>query len=65
MTTPRLPLPLFLNVREAAEMLGVSTERLSRALKTAQIPSVQVGARRLIARATLEKLAALDPKDAA
>lgn len=51
-------LPLFLSVRTAANILGVSPERLLRALKADQIPSIQVGARRLIARATLERAAA-------
>jgi hypothetical protein len=57
--------PLFLSVIDASRMLGVSPERLQRALKAAQIPSITVGARRLVARATLEKLAAVGPKDAA
>jgi excisionase family DNA binding protein len=51
-------LPLFLSVRTAANILGVSPERLLRALKADQIPSLMVGSRRLIARAALEKAAA-------
>jgi excisionase family DNA binding protein len=51
-------LPLFLSVRTAAQVLGVSPERLLRALKADQIPSLVVGSRRLIARATLERAAA-------
>ena len=56
-------LPLFLSVRAAANVLGVSPERLLRALKASQLPSITVGSRRLIARATLEPAAAL-AKDA-
>lgn len=51
-------LPLFLSVRTAAQVLGVSPERLLRALKADQIPSLVVGSRRLIARAALERAAA-------
>ena len=48
-------LPPFLTVRTAANILRVSPERLLRALKAGQLPSIQIGARRLIARATLER----------
>jgi excisionase family DNA binding protein len=48
-------LPLFLSVRTAANILGISPETLLRALKAGQLPSIQIGARRLIARATLER----------
>ena len=52
--------PLFLTVSAAARLLSVSPERLQRALKANQIPSIVVGSRRLVARRTIEKLAALD-----
>ena len=56
-------LPLFLSVRAASNILGVSPERLLRALKADQIPSLVVGSRRLIARATLERAAAAVKED--
>lgn len=56
--------PLFLSVPDAARLLGVSPERLARALKASQIPSIVIGSRRLIARAAIEKLAQLE-KDSA
>jgi excisionase family DNA binding protein len=58
-------LPLFLSVRTAASVLGISPETLLRALKAGQLPSIQIGARRLIARATLEKAAAAVKEDTA
>jgi excisionase family DNA binding protein len=58
-------LPLFLSVRTAAQVLGVSPERLLRALKADQIPSLVVGSRRLVARATLERAAAAAKEDGA
>jgi excisionase family DNA binding protein len=51
-------LPLFLSVRTAANILGCSPERLLRALKAGQLPSIEIGRRRLIARATLERATA-------
>jgi excisionase family DNA binding protein len=57
--------PLFVSVRDAAAFLGVSPERLARALSKNQIPSILIGSRRLIARATLERLAQLDAKESA
>jgi excisionase family DNA binding protein len=55
---------LFLTVGEAAQLLSVSPERLQRALKANQIPSIVVGARRLVARKTIENLAGLVREDA-
>lgn len=57
--------PLFVSVRDAAAFLGVSPERLARALSKNQLPSVVIGSRRLIARATLERLAQIDAKESA
>jgi excisionase family DNA binding protein len=48
-------LPPSLTVRTAANILRVSPERLLRALKAGQLPSIQIGARRLTARATPER----------
>ena len=56
--------PLFLSVADAAKLMGISPERLARALKASQIPSIVIGTRRLVARATIEKLAALDRESA-
>ena len=58
-------LPPFLTVRTAASILRVSPERLLRALKAGQLPSITIGARRLIARATLERAAAAVKEDVA
>ena len=63
MTTPRSP--LFLNVREAAEMFGVSPERLARAIAAGQVRAITIGVQKLIPRAAILKLAAGDgSKDA-
>jgi excisionase family DNA binding protein len=58
-------LPLFLSVRTASNILGCSPERLLRALKAGQLPSIEIGRRRLVARATLERAAAAIKEDPA
>jgi|GEM_PF-3766988 len=57
--------PLFLSVTAAAQLLGVSPERLARAIAAHQIPAITIGARRLVSRRVLEKLADLDDKESA
>jgi hypothetical protein len=51
--------PLFLSVPDAAKLLGVSPERLQRAIRDHQVPAIVIRARKLVARATIEKLAQL------
>jgi excisionase family DNA binding protein len=57
--------PLFLSVPDAARLLGVSPERLQRAIRDHQVPAITIGARRLVSRRVLEKLADLDDKESA
>ena len=57
--------PLFLSVPDAARLLGVSPERLQRAIRDHQVPAIVIGARKLVARATIERLAQIDAKESA
>ncbi len=51
---------LFLTIPRAAEVLGVSAQRLRRAVELGQIPVVRIGKQSLIPRATIARLAQED-----
>ncbi|MGO9056947.1 MAG: helix-turn-helix domain-containing protein [Candidatus Binataceae bacterium] len=57
MSTKATDRPLFLSLPKAAEIIGVLTPRLKRAIEAQQIPAIMVGKRWLVPRAVLEKLA--------
>jgi hypothetical protein len=50
---------LFLSIPKAAEMIGCTPERLTRAIARHQIPAIVLGSRKVIARAAIERLAEL------
>ena len=52
--------PLFLSVPDAARLMGITVERLAKAIKVGQIRAITIGAQKLIARATIERLAQLE-----
>lgn len=51
--------PLFLSIPNAARLMGVTPERLTKAIAAHQIPAITIGARKVIARAAIERLAEL------
>lgn len=57
--------PLFLSIPKAAEMIGCTPERLTRAIARHQIPAIVLGSRKVIARAAIERLAELVKGDPA
>lgn len=57
--------PLFLSVPDAAKLLGVSAERLARAIKAGQVRAITLGCRKMVARAAIERLAEMVKGDAA
>jgi excisionase family DNA binding protein len=50
---------LFLSIPVAAKQMGVGVERLKRAVRAGQVPSVEIGSRKLISRRAIERLAQL------
>ncbi|NYE19467.1 helix-turn-helix domain-containing protein [Microbacterium immunditiarum] len=52
--------PLALTYKEAAALIGVDSRRISEAVESGVIPSVQIGARRMIPRAALLKIFAVE-----
>ena len=51
--------PLFLSIPDAAKLMGITPERLARAIKAGQVRAITIGAQKLIARAAIERLAEL------
>ncbi|HXN85589.1 MAG TPA: hypothetical protein VN867_05935 [Candidatus Binataceae bacterium] len=51
---------LFLSIPAAARELGVSIKRLTLAIDLRQVPAIQLGRRKVVPRAAIEKLAQLD-----
>jgi hypothetical protein len=51
------PESLFLSLPAAAREMGIGIERLKRAVRLHQIAAVAIGARTMIPRAAIEKLA--------
>jgi excisionase family DNA binding protein len=47
----------LLSIPRVAAALKIGTERVRRAVATGQIPSIQLGNRRLVSRSVLEQLA--------
>ncbi len=47
---------LTLTIRQAAEMLGISTSKAYEAARMGQLPTIRVGARVLVSRRRLEEL---------
>jgi hypothetical protein len=60
MTPQSRETPLFLSIPTAAKLMGITPERLTKAIAAHQIPAIVIGARKLVARATIEKLAQLE-----
>ena len=56
---------LFLSIPSAAKMIGCTPERLREAISLHQIPAINLGSRKVIARAAIERLAELVKGDAA
>jgi excisionase family DNA binding protein len=56
---------LFLSIPSAAKLMGITPERLTRAIAAHQIPAITIGSRRLIPRRTIERLAELVKGDVA
>jgi hypothetical protein len=50
---------LFLSIPAASKLMGISPERLTKAIAAHQIPAIVIGCRKLIARAAIERLAEL------
>ncbi len=56
---------LFLSIPSAAKLIGITPERLTRAIAAHQIPAITIGSHRLIPRRAIERLAELVKGDAA
>ena len=56
---------LFLSIPDAARLIGCTPERLREAIAQHQIPAINLGARKVIARAAIERLAQLVKGDVA
>jgi excisionase family DNA binding protein len=52
------PTSHLLTIPAAARLLGISDDLLYRAVKSGQIPTVQVGTRRFVARTTVDLMLA-------
>lgn len=53
---PTITAPLGLNMKEAAELVGVDYRRIVAGVEDGTIPSIQLGGRRVIPRAALMRL---------
>lgn len=51
---------LFLSIPTAAKLMGITPERLTKAIAAHQISAIVIGAQKVVARATIEKLAQLE-----
>lgn len=51
---------LFVTIPTAAKQLGVGVARLARAIRAGQVPSVTIGAQKMVPRAALQRLAQVE-----
>lgn len=56
---------LFLSIPSAAKLMGITPERLTKAIAAHQIPAIVIGCRKLVARAAIERLAEMVKGDIA
>lgn len=56
---------LFLSIPAAAKLMGITPERLTRAIARHQIPAIVIGSHKVIARAAIERLAQLEKGESA
>jgi len=50
---------LFLSIPAAARLMGITPERLARAIARHQIPAIVIGSHKVVARAAIMRLAEL------